>query len=47
MRKVKESYTAKKRKKRGNKLRPLNMRKKLGPKSNVRGTQKRKRGQGG
>jgi|TARA_E500000305_G_scaffold82544_1_gene68374 hypothetical protein len=47
MAKQNKIYIAKKRKKRGSKLRPLNMRKRLGPKSGWKNMKKRKRGQGG
>jgi|TARA_R110002167_G_scaffold271571_1_gene478113 hypothetical protein len=44
--KIRQTYVSKKKKLRSNKLRPLNIRKTLGPKSGWRGMKKKKRGQG-
>jgi hypothetical protein len=43
----KKIYVKKKKTSRGHKLRPLNLKKSLGPKSGWRGMKKRKRRQGG
>jgi hypothetical protein len=44
--KIQQNYSAKTKIRRRNNLRPLNIRKKLGPKSAFLGTRKKKRGQG-
>jgi hypothetical protein len=46
MAKKRSDYVAATKTKRGKKLRPFNIRKKLGPKSSWRLTRKKKRGQG-